>query len=103
MFTYSSNKKDNHAEIRFIGDLDIDATEMIEDEMKPLLKKCNSVNIDFTEVHFVDSTGVGLLLTLVYSLAETGVRITISNVSCGVKEIFEILQISDIVGDGVFV
>ncbi|QDP42094.1 STAS domain-containing protein [Radiobacillus deserti] len=80
------------------GDLDIEGTEIIDDDLTPKLLKLKSVNLDFTSVPFVDSTGMGLLISLVQKLKEQNIGITISNVSEEVHEIFELLQLSEILG-----
>jgi anti-anti-sigma factor len=85
------------------GDMDIDATEIIEDEICPVLQKYNFVEINFIKVRFVDSTGIGLLINLVQHSQENGINIAISNVNAEVNEVFSLLQIPNILGKDVFV
>lgn len=85
------------------GDMDIDATEIVEDEIIPVLPQYTSVEINFAKVRFVDSTGIGLLIKLVQRSQEKGVIVTITEVNSEVNEVFSLLQIPDILGENVFV
>lgn len=84
--------------IAFEGDLDIDATELMEEKIAPALMKCNDIVIDFSSVDFVDSSGIGLLITLVKSLQEHGKEIEIIKLNREVKQVFELLQLPEILG-----
>ena len=46
---------------------------------------------------------MGLLLNLVQTLNEAGTKVIVSNVREEVMEVFELLQLPDILGDDVFV
>jgi anti-anti-sigma factor len=84
------------------GDLDIESTEVVEN-LLPSLEKYKAININFEKVPFVDSSGMGLLLHVVQSLSEKGVKVMISNVKEDVFIVFELLQIPEILGKDVFV
>jgi anti-anti-sigma factor len=103
MISYSLTKEDGRLQVVIKGDLDIDGTEIINDELIPKLLMYKKVNIDFKYVPFVDSSGMGLLMTLVHRLSENETSITISNVQKDVFEIFELLQIPDILGVDIFI
>ncbi|MGO4888396.1 lipid asymmetry maintenance protein MlaB [Anaerobacillus sp. MEB173] len=103
MFSFSIKETDNAIEVIFAGDLDIEGTEVVENELIPALNNCQRVNIDFTDVPFVDSSGMGLLLDLVQTLKEKGTIVTITKVSEEVMDVFDLLQIPEILGSDVFV
>jgi anti-anti-sigma factor len=100
---FSISRLDNKVEVRLEGDLDIEGTEVIEDELLPSLIKYKSVIINFKDVLFVDSTGMGLLINLVNTLQEKGSIISIVNVREEVMEVFDLLQLPEILGKGCFV
>ncbi|MBB6446140.1 STAS domain-containing protein [Bacillus benzoevorans] len=100
-FILNSNKE--HLDINLIGDLDIDSTEVIEEELIPATGSYKTINLIFTEVPFVDSSGMGLLINLVKLLNEKEQELTISNVREEVMEVFELLQLPEILGEKVFV
>jgi len=105
MFSYDLNKEGTSATVYFKGDLDIEVTEMIEEQLIPLLKEYTMININMSGVHFVDSTGIGLLINLVETLksGEKKPKITISDVQSQVLQVFEIIQLHEILGQEVFV
>ncbi|RTR36166.1 anti-sigma factor antagonist [Robertmurraya yapensis] len=103
MFSYNLKHDNLYATIQFHGDLDIEVTEMMEYEIIPALQQFSHIEIDLQEVPFVDSTGIGLLLNLIqtFKKGEDGVQVTITNIQPLVKEVFEMLQLADILGDEV--
>ncbi|MBA2870386.1 anti-sigma B factor antagonist/stage II sporulation protein AA (anti-sigma F factor antagonist) [Anoxybacillus calidus] len=103
MFSYELIEDNEKAVIYFKGDLDIEVTEIIEEQVIPLLKFYKNVDIDMSEVLFVDSTGIGLLINLVDTLrnTENDIKVTISNIHPQVQEVFEIIQLKEILGEEV--
>ncbi|OMP67513.1 STAS domain-containing protein [Domibacillus epiphyticus] len=95
--------EDGKIVVRLNGDLDIDSTEIVEEELLPAMEKYKKANIDFENVPFVDSSGMGLLLNIVQSLKEKGINVTISNVREDVQVVFDLLQIPEILGDETFI
>lgn len=94
---------DENLIVLFNGDLDIDSTEVVEEELLPAIENYKLVNISFENVPFVDSSGMGLLLNIVQSLKAKGVKVTISQVNEDVQFIFEMLQIPEILGEDTFI
>ncbi|WP_413305889.1 STAS domain-containing protein [Bacillus sp. 1P10SD] len=84
------------------GDIDIEATELMEEELVTVLKKYQEVELHFKDVLFVDSTGIGLLMNQVRELTERKVKVTITHLSEDVYQVFDLLQIPEILGRDVF-
>ncbi|MFS0687694.1 STAS domain-containing protein [Sporosarcina sp. 179-K 8C2 HS] len=103
MFCFLLTMIKEHVEVEFEGDLDIDGTEVVIDELIPSLESFSSVKLNLKDVPFVDSSGIGLLLDLVKTMQEKGAEVTISNVRQEVMEVFELLQIQEIIGEEIFV
>ncbi|BCB05710.1 STAS domain-containing protein [Bacillus sp. KH172YL63] len=103
MIHFSTKEENERLEVTFEGDLDIDSTEVIGEQLLPLMGKYKSVLINFEQVPFVDSSGIGLLLDMVQTLGEAGTDVTISHVQKDVQDVFELLQIPDILGEGVVI
>jgi anti-anti-sigma factor len=105
MFSYELIESEGNAIIYFKGDLDIEVTEIIEGQIMPVLQRYKIININMSEVLFVDSTGIGLLINLVDTLrnSENEVKVTISNIQPQVQEVFEIIQLKEILGGEVFI
>ncbi|KLV22885.1 anti-sigma factor antagonist [Niallia circulans] len=102
MLTFSLYPIDDYLEVRLEGDLDIDGTEIIEEELIPSLKNHQYIKINFEHVPFVDSSGMGLLMNVVQTLKATSAKVKVINVKGEVMEIFELLQLPDILGESVF-
>ncbi|MEH7381316.1 STAS domain-containing protein [Bacillus sp. JJ1533] len=96
-------KDEKTVEVKLEGDLDIDGTEVVEEELLPAIEKFSSVTLNLRDVPFVDSSGIGLLLNLVKTMEEKGITIVITNVREEVMDVFDLLQIPDILGEGVFI
>lgn len=99
MFSYNLSERDKNVSIQLIGDLDIEATEILE-EITSKLDSYNNIELDFDEVPFVDSTGIGLLINLIETLKENDefVGVKVRNIQPLVKEVFDILQLDEILG-----
>jgi anti-anti-sigma factor len=102
MFNYQTLKREPIVQVVFEGDMDIEATEIIEEQIIPEFLEYTSISINFSNISFVDSSGIGLLITLIQSLKERGIRVTIHHIKPDVMEVFSLLQLPDIVGRGVF-
>jgi anti-anti-sigma factor len=98
MFSYEIRGNTKEANIYLSGDLDIDVTEIIEVQLLPELEQYQKINIDFLKVPFVDSTGIGLLINIVDTLKKNNEELCIQfiNIQPLVKEVFEMLQLSEI-------
>ncbi|NGQ94901.1 STAS domain-containing protein [Brevibacillus sp. SYP-B805] len=103
MFHYQVTVEDTKSVLSLNGDLDIDAFETVKEEIMTEQYSTQHVEIDFSRVRFVDSTGIGLLIDLVHHLRNGGKAITIANVSREVQEVFSLLQLADILGKDVFI
>jgi anti-anti-sigma factor len=103
MFTFELTKLNTEeVSISFYGDLDIEVTEIMVEEIYPSLLPFNKIDINLSEVPFVDSTGIGLLINLIDSLKKEKKSIRLSRVQPQVKDIFDIIQLSDILGEEIF-
>jgi anti-anti-sigma factor len=103
MFDYQIIAEKEKTIVLFKGDMDIEVTELMEGEIIPAIEKYKYVEINFANVLFVDSTGIGLLLNLVEHLKENDIHITITQITQQVYEVFDLLQIPDILGRELFV
>jgi anti-sigma B factor antagonist len=101
LFTYTIHSTKLQAILSLQGDIDIDVTEAMEETIPPALAAFEQIEIDFSKVPFVDSSGIGLLIKLVQTLQESGKQIQIKHVQTEVMEVFEILQLRDILGGSV--
>lgn len=81
------------------GSMDIETVDELENMTLP--PSVTQVSIDFEGVAFIDSTGIGWLLHFVQSLQKEYEKVCIVHTSEEIREVFDIVQFSDIVGDEV--
>jgi anti-anti-sigma factor len=103
MFSYYIENDDRHVFVKMVGDLDIDVTEVVEQELLPGLLPYQTITLDLGSVPFVDSTGIGVLINLVETLKKDreGIKISIPEVQPLVQEVFDMIQLREILGEGV--
>ncbi|GEM_PF-780324 len=78
------------------GELDSNGALILENLMNSLLdKQMYKVILDFEQVSFVSSAGVGMLLGLVSSLRHEGGEVYMANVSYKVMSVFDLLNLND--------
>lgn len=103
MFTYDINvESPDKATVLFSGDIDIDGTEIMAEEIPPKLHGYDKIEFNFKGVYFLDSTGIGLFMKLVEQVKEQGIEVSITNINEDVNELFELLQIPKILGEDLF-
>jgi anti-sigma B factor antagonist len=102
MFSYELVQDGQDATIYLKGDLDIEVTEIME-RMIEALQFFKTIHINLTEVPFVDSTGISLLIHLVNTLKQENKDVMISGVQPEVEEVFEIIELEEILGKEVFI
>jgi anti-anti-sigma factor len=102
MFEYRIIHEAGKATALLKGDIDIEATELMEEELLAVLEKYQEVELHFKDVLFVDSTGIGLLMNQVRELTERKVKVTITHLSEDVYQVFDLLQIPEILGRDIF-
>ncbi|WP_018933384.1 STAS domain-containing protein [Gracilibacillus lacisalsi] len=103
MLEYKMEKADDNCNVLLNGDLDIDSTELVNNELVPKLKYETHIYLNFEDVNFVDSSGMGLLIQLVNQLKDEKQLIRIVNVKEDILEVFDLLQIPEIIGENVIV
>jgi len=81
---------------RLRGDLDTKGALVMEDLMDSILDEgMQKVVLDFSEVPFVSSAGVGIVLALVSSMRERGGEVVFQNLSPKVRAVFRLLNLED--------
>ncbi|WP_027340552.1 STAS domain-containing protein [Halonatronum saccharophilum] len=92
--------RDDIAILNLKGELDMATADYLVKEFSKLKPKTYKVILDFSGLDFVDSTGVGKLIKLFKDNKK--LKCFIVNLQPEVQEIFEILNLSALLGDEVF-
>lgn len=80
------------------GELDEHSAHYVRDKLDEifLTMKCNQIIIDLSEMEFMDSTGIGVLIGRYKKLKNLGVPIYICNPSCHAEKIFKMTGLYEI-------
>lgn len=93
--------------IRILGRLDGDQPEIFSAKMSHLLKTCDNIVLDLSDLEYMDSRGLGALISSLRKVVKRGGDIRIANVVPSVRMLMEltradrVFQIFDTVEDGI--
>lgn len=89
--------EDDYLKIKPIGEIDIYTSPKFKDEVIKYFKK-NSKNIliDGEKLEYIDSTGLGALISIYKILKEEEKDIYIKNIKPNIKKLFEITDLNKI-------
>ena len=93
-----SEIQDDVAIIRLDGDLVVSEVEKLRSEIRELAEKnIHKVILDFADIDFIDSSGIGLLVEILKSLSKyEGGQLKIVNINRQVKDILKQIQLFSI-------
>ena len=80
--------------LKVIGRLDTNTSPDLEAALK--LEDVKEVFFDFSELEYISSAGLRILLTVQKTMMSCGGKMTVSNANESVKSVFEITGCSDI-------
>jgi anti-sigma B factor antagonist len=79
--------KGHNGEILLSGRFDASHVDRVRDELKTLTTSCT---VDFTNLDYISSAGMGVLLGTQKRLADTGHSLKLVNLNRHIREIFRI-------------
>lgn len=69
-------------------------TEEVKSELKPILsEKGSKMILDLKDIEFIDSSGIGCVISLVKTAKSAGAHIKLCNLSKQVVDVFELLHL----------
>ena len=91
------NETGNVTVLSLKGRLDLASGSALKERIKEIFEQeKNSVHLNLTEVEFINSSGLGALVSIMKEVRLRKGRLTLSNLANYVQEIFEITQLSHI-------
>ncbi|MBK7141013.1 MAG: STAS domain-containing protein [bacterium] len=83
--------------IQLTGRLDLASGSSLKEQVKKLLAKNETtIHLNLAQVEFINSSGLGALVSIMKEVRLTKGRLTLSNLASYVQEIFDITQLSHI-------
>lgn len=90
---YTVSEKNNYVIVKLKGELDVASSIQARDIFKGLIDKGKvNIIIDFSDVTFIDSSGLGIIVVAYRNVKEKGGAIKFANVSPRIKKLFEITR-----------
>jgi len=97
MMEIQLREQDNVAVLALSGRLDLASGATLKEHLKRLAEKnAVQVHLNLSEVEFINSSGLGALVSIMKEIRIQKGRLTLSNLASYVQEIFEITQLSHI-------
>jgi len=89
--------QDSLAVLSLSGRLDLASGATLKEQVKRLTQSnTTQVHLNLSEVEFINSSGLGALVSIMKEIRLQKGRLTLSNLASYVQEIFEITQLSHI-------
>jgi anti-anti-sigma factor len=90
----SSEITDEKAIIRIEGEVDVSNASELRDALDTALADgAKEVEADFTEVAYIDSTGIGVLVGAAHRAQESGSVLVVANPQKNVERVFSLLGV----------
>ena len=85
----ADERKDNKSEIFLKGEVDIYTSQNLKERLYAVLDETNTdIRINCTELTYIDSTGLGVLVGALKKAKQTGRSIIISDLKDNIKKLF---------------
>ena len=88
------SERDGHDYLRLIGELDLASAPRLEDRLRQLRAAHAAVRLDLSELRFIDSTGLHVLIRAVQDSRRDGWRLEIDpDVSPAVRRLLQLINV----------
>lgn len=92
----TKNYNDNALEIKLEGRLDTETAPELEKEIKTSLDSVTELTFDFSDLEYVSSAGLRVLLIAQKTMENKDGTMKVANASEIVKEVFEVTGFADV-------
>jgi anti-sigma B factor antagonist len=89
-FSWSLSHPDETPTVALVGELDLAGVPDLRSQLAALVAEGGRVTIDLSELSFIDSTGLGLMLGTQRTAAETGCEVVFRRPQPAVRRLLEI-------------
>lgn len=99
-FEAKYNENENF-EIHLSGDLDINVVENFKNEILEKYKALDKdIVFDFSELKYIDSTGIGAIMTVYKSAKDKSKTLIINNANRNIYKLFKITKLTELFNMG---
>ncbi|MBN2286479.1 MAG: STAS domain-containing protein [Tissierellales bacterium] len=91
-------KEIDHQKVRIIpiGDIDIVTSKEFKEEILKFIEEEKEILIDGQKLDYMDSTGLGVLISLLKKTRENNSKLYLSNLKPNIYKLFDITGLTDV-------
>lgn len=90
-------KEEEHLNVFLSGDLDINSVETFKDDILEKNKNIDKdVIIDLKDLEYIDSTGIGAIMTVYNDVKKKNRSLTVKNANRNIAKLFKITELDKI-------
>jgi len=82
------------------GRITSDTTQSLRTTVKPLFSESKTVVLDLTNVSYMDSSGLGAIVSLYVSAKAAGCQLKLIHLNQRLKELFSITRLGQVLAEG---
>lgn len=91
-------KDENFLTAELTGDLDINSVEDFKEDILDKIDGNKDVILDFKNLEYIDSTGLGVVMTIYKYINEKGKTLKVINPKRNIYKLFKITELDEILG-----
>lgn len=92
-------KVDELTHVVLTGSIYVDDAKLLREKLTALIEKGQTeLNIDMEKVDYIDSTGLGMLISMKKLAMKSGGNVCVSGVQGLVREVFELTRVNKVFG-----
>ena len=83
--------------VSLVGDLDINSSSYLKEKLNDLIdRKCSFLALDFSELSYIDSTGLGVLIGVLNRVKAENCEMVIMNPKTNVEKLLKVTGLNKI-------
>ena len=96
----TTNKTATETIVHCTGRITSDTTQSLKTTVKPLFSESKTVVLDFTNVSYLDSSGLGAIVGLYVSAKAAKCQLNLINLNQRLRELFSITRLGQVLTEG---
>ncbi len=98
--TFQVAKNANQTVVQCAGRVVSETTQSLKSTVKPLLSHGGTVVLDLTNVSYMDSSGLGAIVSLYVSAKAASCQLSLINLNKRLKELFSLTRLGEVMAEG---
>jgi len=101
--SFQISQQDNEKEyiFRLSGELDLSVATQFRIELEPIVNKADKMLVfDFENLKYIDSTGIGIIISVLKIREQLKAEFYVRNVPSGIKRLLDLTGVSNYLNEG---